>query len=248
MQLLVKEDLGLQVYKRAKGQLLTDCMKASRLEKCRRMRQLSRGKALERVLFTDEKIFTVEPAWNSQNQQELLPVGSPRNVRVEKTHFTKSVMVWGGISGLGKTKLVFVPDGVKINAETYRELILEGAVIRWAEENAKNVDWQLQQDRAPAHRAKKTIQWCEANLPGFWGKDVWLSNSPDLNPLVFAVRVILEQKVCSFKQKSIESLKCALQKAWNEITPEGIEVISKNSRKRLEACIEAEGGHLENQM
>ncbi|KAK0393131.1 hypothetical protein QR680_000070 [Steinernema hermaphroditum] len=189
---------------------------------------LSRGDALQRILFTDEKIFTVEPFRNSQNQREVLPKGSPRIVKADNTHFSKSVMVWGGISGLGKTKLVFVPKGVKISADTYRQLILEDAVLPWAEENAENIDWCLQQDWAPAHGAKKTIEWCEANLPGFWTKSVWPSNSPDLNPLDFAIWGILEQKACAIKHKSIDSLKRALEKAWEEITPEMIAAILKN--------------------
>ena len=39
-----------------------------------------------------------------------------------------SVIVWAGISASGRTPLVFVPSGVKINASTYRELILEPVV------------------------------------------------------------------------------------------------------------------------
>ncbi|KAK0426302.1 hypothetical protein QR680_009633 [Steinernema hermaphroditum] len=96
------------------------------------MKQLSRGDALQRILFTDEKIFTVEP---------------------------------------------------------------------------------LQQDWAPAHGAKKTLEWCEASLPGFWTKNVWPSNSPDLNSLDYAIWGIMEKKACAIKHKSIDSLKRALEKA-----------------------------------
>ncbi|KAK0394707.1 hypothetical protein QR680_000887 [Steinernema hermaphroditum] len=198
------------------------------------MKNLSRGDALQRILFTDEKIFTVQPHRNSQNQRELLPKGSPRVVKRENVHFPQSIMVWGGISGLGKTKLVFVPKGAKINADTYRELILEGAVIPWAQENAENIEWSLQQDWAPAHGAKKTLQWTFG-----------LQNSPDLNPLDFSVWGIMEQKACAVKHKSVGSLKRALEKAWDEISPEMIAAILKNFRKRLDACIAARGSHFE---
>ncbi|KAK0403014.1 hypothetical protein QR680_016669 [Steinernema hermaphroditum] len=196
------------------------------------MKTLSRSDALQRILFTDEKIFTVQPYPNSQNQRELLPKGSPRVVKRDNVHFPQSVMVWGGISGLGKTKLVFVPKGAKINADTYRELILEGAVIPWAQENAENIEWSLQQDCVPAHDAKKTLTF-------------GLQNSPDLNPLDFAVWGIMEQKACAVKHKSVDSLKRALEKAWNEIIPEMIAAILKNFRKRLDAFIAARGSHFE---
>ena len=34
-----------------------------------------------------------------------------------------SVMVWAGVSAAGRTPLIFVPTGVKINSKTYQDLI-----------------------------------------------------------------------------------------------------------------------------
>ncbi|KAK0407761.1 hypothetical protein QR680_003576 [Steinernema hermaphroditum] len=85
----------------------------------------------------------------------------------------------------------------------------------------------------------------KANLLGFWDKEVWPSNSPDLNPLDFAVWSIMEQKACAVRHKSIDSLKRALEKAWDEITPEMIASILHSFRKRLNACIAAGGSHFE---
>ncbi|EYC01708.1 hypothetical protein Y032_0105g3696 [Ancylostoma ceylanicum] len=66
-------------------------------------------------------------------------------VKVEKTLFLQSVTVWGGISGLGKTKLVFVQQEVEIGAELHLKQILE--------------DW------APAHGKKKALECCGTDLP-----------------------------------------------------------------------------------
>lgn len=157
-------------------------------------------------------------------------------------------MVWAGISGLGKTELVFLPKGIKSDAETYHKLILEGAVIPWDQKNAENIDWWLQQDWVPAHGAKRTLEWCDANLADFWGKGIWPLNFPDLNSMDFTIWGILEQKICSFKHKSIKSLQCALEKAWDKITPEDITAILKNFRKCLQACIKEQGGHFETEI
>jgi hypothetical protein len=45
--------------------------------------------------------------------------------------------------------------------------------------------------------------------------------------------------------KTVESLKRALIKAWNEISVETLAKIVDDFPKRLKACVEAEGGHFE---
>ncbi|EYB93235.1 hypothetical protein Y032_0184g1014 [Ancylostoma ceylanicum] len=87
---------------------------------------LARGDKLGRIPFTDEKIFTPKCA-------ELLSMVSPKAAKVEKTHFSQSMMVWGRISGLDRTKLVFVQQGVETYVELHLEQILEYIVIPWTE-------------------------------------------------------------------------------------------------------------------
>ncbi|KIH60904.1 hypothetical protein ANCDUO_08832 [Ancylostoma duodenale] len=63
------------------------------------------------IVFSDEKIFTVEPIVNSQNNRVLaedIEQALPRGEIVGKTAHPTSVMVWGGITSDGKTPLVFV--------------------------------------------------------------------------------------------------------------------------------------------
>jgi len=70
---IVKKQLGLQPYKFQTAQLLTEEHKTKRLQKARKMLRLG---GHGRVLFTDEKIFTVERFHNHQNDRQLLPKGS----------------------------------------------------------------------------------------------------------------------------------------------------------------------------
>ena len=70
-------------------------------------------------------------------------------------------------------------------------------------------------------------------------------NSPDLNPLDYAVWSILMEKACAKPHPNIESLKRALKKAWNEISLETLPKIVDNFPKRLEACVVANGGWFE---
>lgn len=245
---IVKTQLRYRPYKIGKAHFLNDTMKQNRLQKCRKMQRLAAAGRHRSILFTDEKIFTVEQAHNHQNDRQLLPKDSPNAGQVEfvsRSHFPASVMVWGGITATGKTPLVFVEKGVKVNAKVYQDSILKAVVDPWARTHFKNKPWTLQQDWAPAHSAKTTMALCNDLFPGVWGKDVWPSNSPDLNPLDYSVWSILEKKVCSTRHATLESLKRSLAKAWDEITTEQLAAIVDNFPKRLKACIGAKGGHFE---
>ncbi|VDP10696.1 unnamed protein product [Heligmosomoides polygyrus] len=58
------------------------------------------------------------------------------------------------------------------------------------------------QDWTPAHSAKSTIAVCEELFPGFCSKDIWLPNSPDLNPMELLGVVNHEAKHFYFKRRS----------------------------------------------
>lgn len=154
-------------------------------------------------------------------------------------------MVWAGICKTGKTPLVFVERGVKINAQVYQQRILKDAVIPWSRKHFKNERWTLQQDWAPAHSARSTMEFCKNNGIDVWDKSLWPANSPDLNPMDFSIWSILEQKACSTNHKSVESLKLSLQREWAKISNHQLSNIVKNFRKRLKACVVAEGGNFE---
>uniref|UniRef100_A0A8R1EI38 Transposase IS30-like HTH domain-containing protein n=1 Tax=Caenorhabditis japonica TaxID=281687 RepID=A0A8R1EI38_CAEJA len=61
VQSIVKNDLKLKSYKLRRGQYLSDKSKAMRLEKCRKLLQHFQVRRVSDVIWTDEKIFTIEP-------------------------------------------------------------------------------------------------------------------------------------------------------------------------------------------
>uniref|UniRef100_A0A8R1ESP7 AATF-Che1 domain-containing protein n=1 Tax=Caenorhabditis japonica TaxID=281687 RepID=A0A8R1ESP7_CAEJA len=75
VQSIVKNDLKLKSYKLRRGQYLSDKSKAMRLEKCRKLLQHFQVRRVSDVIWTDEKIFTIEPLPNRQNQrhENVLP-------------------------------------------------------------------------------------------------------------------------------------------------------------------------------
>jgi len=75
------------------------------------------------VLFTDEKLFTVEQAYNRQNDRRWSRGAPPKAIRVvQRAVKPKSVMVWAGVGHNLKSPLVIVPQGVKINADVYLDI------------------------------------------------------------------------------------------------------------------------------
>ena len=95
----------------------------------------------------------------------------------------------GGICATGKTPLVFIDRNVKI--KFYQQKVLKDKLNLWATNHFGQTAFTLQQDWAPAHGAELTVALCNQLFPGAWDKDVWPSNSPDLNPLDFSIWSIL---------------------------------------------------------
>ena len=121
-------------------------------------------------------------------------------------------MVWAGICASGKTPLVFVDPGVKINKNYYLQEILQGVLEPWARAHFGNSDWIFQQDSAPAHKAREVQGWCQAHLPGFISAQEWPPYSPDLNPMDYSVWAILEARACAKPHKNLETLRQSASK------------------------------------
>uniref|UniRef100_A0A914EBS3 Transposase n=1 Tax=Acrobeloides nanus TaxID=290746 RepID=A0A914EBS3_9BILA len=104
----------------------------------------------------------------------------------------------------------------------------------------------LDQDyTAPAHKANENQDFLRDRCPDFITRDEWPPSSPDLNPLDYTVWSILEEKAYAKPHPTVESLKRALMKAWDEISVETLKKIMDDFPKRLKACVEADGGHFE---
>lgn len=69
VRIIVKKRLKLLSYKQGNGHFISEEMKINRLKKCRK---LLRWGNFWSVLFTDEKIFTVERTRNCQNDRQIL--------------------------------------------------------------------------------------------------------------------------------------------------------------------------------
>lgn len=111
----IKEDLELVLYKLAKGHNLTGQMKASRQDDEIPVPRHPEQDSLHR--WKDFHFLTL-PELAEPTRDATQGISAYRDGR--KGSFPKSVIVWSGIFGLGKTKPVFVPKYAKINERRIR--------------------------------------------------------------------------------------------------------------------------------
>ncbi|KAI6650060.1 MhmaT1 transposase [Oopsacas minuta] len=167
-QRIVTKVLGYKSFKRTKTGSLTDTVIHKRVQRCRKLLTWLKSVNPKRIVFSDEKIFSIDEKCNSKNSciYSISRKDIPEQFRtVQKSQYSKSVMVWAGISSIGKTPLVFVPEGTKINAKVYQDLILDKYVRNIGSTFMKGEKMIFQQDGAPAHIAKSTLQWLSSNVP-----------------------------------------------------------------------------------
>jgi len=103
----------------------------------------------------------------------------------------------------------------------------------------------FQQDSAPAHRARETIELLSRDTPDFIGPEMWPPNSPDLNPVDYSIWSVTEQRVYQERIQSTDELRQRLLTVWNELEQQIIDNADDQWRDRLAACVRKEGGHFE---
>ena len=169
MRRLVSCDLKMRPFTLQKRQVLTENVKAKRLTWPKEMLKRIKSGELKDILFTDEKVFTVQRVHNRHNDRvlakDIQQVPTESKTAFQRQH-PASVMVWAGITASGKTPLVFVPPGVKVNKDFYIKHILEDVVTPWAKKKFGKKCWTFMQDGSPTHTAKATQDWIRKTR--FW--------------------------------------------------------------------------------
>lgn len=248
VQRILKNELKTKPLKFQKVQDLTDAQKKVRLTRAKELLRLAESGQLPNLVFSDEKPFMIEQYVNKQNDRVYLSKRSSENLHLRlgtRIQAPPMVMVWAAITADGRSPLVFIDRGVKINAEFYRKNILEGALKPWARKHFGRRPWTFQQDSAPSHSARATQEWLKNEVPRFISTEQWPPRSPDANPMDYCVWGILESMVGTKNYQSIDHLKKALRRQWNKIPQSHFRAACDGFIGRLKAIIRAKGGHFE---
>ena len=116
MRRVLKDDLKTSHYKMQTRHELTDRHERMRLERCQHILDLIEDGTLPNLVFSDEKKFDIEQSVNRQNDRVWSRDGSVATRTATRRQNLMSVMVWAAVTATGRSPLVFVPSGVKLES------------------------------------------------------------------------------------------------------------------------------------
>jgi len=218
---IIHKDLRLKCFKKRRAQELTEANKLTRLTRAKQQLNKYPQSLVNFIWFTDEKLFTVASPVNLLNDRLYALQGTKKKelaaARMLKTrsHFSKSVMVSVGMSALGCTELIFIDPGVKINGAYYRDVLLSQHLLPQIREISGEF-FTFQQDSAPAHRARETVELLQRSTPDFISPLLWPPNSPDLNPVDYKIWSVLQERVYRSRIRDVSHLKGRLVEEWSQ--------------------------------
>ena len=118
---------------------------------------------------------------------------------------------------MGKTSVVFIDPGAKINSSYYCRVVLGKGLLPDIQAGCRRHKWTLQQDGAPAHIARNTTDYLKKEKIDFIEPDMWPPNSLDLDPVVYAIWGAPQQRVYHGRTfNTVEELKRAIITEWKK--------------------------------
>jgi len=85
-----------------------------------------------------------------------------------------------------------------VNDQYYRDILLTRDLLLDIKQYSDY--FTFQQDGAPAHRARETVELLKVEISDFIPPNMWPPNSPDLNPVDYKIWGLLQKWVYKTRQ------------------------------------------------
>jgi transposase len=184
-------------------------------------------------IWTDEKKFNLDGP-DGYNYYWHTP-GSPPLYFSKDASAKKYVMVWGGISKNGQTKLMKVVG--RFNAQRYCEMLEEGLLPSYDDGDI------FLQDRASCHTARETKLWLKKNNVEMVYNP---TKSPDLSPIENAWSWMAHEVYADKPAyQNVQDLEIAIRAAWDKMPQEYIDRLIDSMPSRMKQVIERKGEYID---
>ena len=191
-----------------------------------------------KVVWTDESSFElgkncrVVRVWRAAHEADYQDCIAP----TFKSDHSTVMIIWGAITYNHKSELMFIEKNRR-TAVDFIDQVYAGALYNFW--NSLE-DPLLMEDGAPVHRARAPKLWREQNRIV---KMDWPAQSPDLNPIEHVwqqMKLAVEAKMVN-TSKDIETLKVAIQEAWDEFPIENVNKLVDSVPNRVNLVRKAGG-------
>lgn len=242
----MRTTLKWKSFKRQKVPKLTAAYKVCRVNFAKKFKYID----WSCVMFTDESPFKLYYVPNSKNDvvwgsQESSAPCAPQ------VKFSPSVLVWGGITSLGLTKLHITPNKTSVNSAYYINEILEKEVkpafkravvcndLTATKLFRDNSEGSFQQDGARAHTSRASDEWLNTNINGYISPEDWPPNSPDLSPIENVWSIMSATVYADPEPQNLNTLKRRLRKAWKSIPLKTLKNLIGSMPDRLKTVVKS---------
>lgn len=248
-QNILKKDLKFKPYKIQENQKLLPADPGTRFAFAKQFIKAvnSRTIRVEDVMITDECNIPIDGYRNKQNirywDEEKPPYFN------EKEHYSPKLSIWAGLCGDFLVGPYFFQDekgnNVNINAANYTEMIQKYLMPELEARGAQNRIW-FQQDGAPAHTSRQSMQTLKNLFPGRLisqkGGDInWPPRSPDLSSCDFYLWSRIKEYVFERNPQDLQSLKICIIEAFGKITTQELRDVSREVWSRIQRVAEVNG-------
>jgi transposase len=185
----------------------------------------------EQCFFSDETAVQLMPNNRRYIRCPASQLLKPQNVQPRVQAGGGKIMVWGGFSGVGVTALARVEGN--INTSCYLNVLQEHLLPLHLAQHGLT----FQQDNAPAHKSRKTLQWLQDHDISVLD---WPPQSPDLNPIE-NIWGEIKQRLQDFQIHGKDDLWLAVQQIWMEFSTDYFTRFAHTMPSRIKAVIAARG-------